>query len=301
MRETSLADLSDGKTADEHAGWVLEVLALAAEKDDVNQALIDSGAATGDSTFVDGWYRMSSYGQAIGFLSGLLNVESGAGPITQCDVAAADPYDPLRRAPGLETVSADAESLCRTESDGNPNDSRALFQLARAISTDSSRESEYVPIARVAAEAGVSPAFSLVALSMSGDEEDHSTEAYLAASQHTIIESFPILYPYLASRAKTDRERQGLAWYARRAAALGVRDANIALADSSSDPLERLFRFELAARLANEAGDTASAATLRGRAGAIPARKADQERIEGEVGSWTPEPLVELPASADSS
>ena len=136
---------------------------------------------------------------------------------------------------------------------------------------------------------------------MSGDEEDHSAEAYLAASQHTIIESFPVLYPYLASRATTDRERQGLAWYARKAAALGLREAHVALADSSTDPLERLFRLELAARLADEAGDTATAASLRERAGAIPARKADQERIEGDVSSWTPEALVELPAGADSS
>lgn len=301
MRETNLADLSDGKTAEDHAGWVLEILALAAEKDDVNATMIETGAAGGDSTFVDGWYRMSSYGWAIGFLSGLVNVESGAGTVTQCDVAAADRYDPLRRAPGVDTVDAEAESLCRTESDGNPDDARAMFQLARAISSDSSRESEYVSIARIAAEAGVSPAFSLVASSMSGDEEDNSTEAYLAASQHTIIESFPVLYPYLAGRATTDRERQGLAWFARKAAALGVSVAHVALADSSTDPLERMFRLELAARLADEAGDTATAASLRQRAGAIPSRKADQERIEGDVSSWTPEPLVELPASSDSS
>ena len=42
IRETNLANLGDGKTAEDHAAWVLEILALAAEKDDVNATMIES-------------------------------------------------------------------------------------------------------------------------------------------------------------------------------------------------------------------------------------------------------------------
>ena len=301
-REYNLADVTDGRTADDHAGWLLEILALASEKDDVNATLIEMGAASGDSGFVDGWYRMSSYGWAIGFASGLVNVETGGATVTQCDLLAADLYDPLRRAPGVVDVQAEeAESVCRIESDSNSADYRALFQLARAISINPDREPEYRPLARTAAEAGVAPAFSLLAEAMRGDEEDHSDVAYRAASQHTIIESFPVLYPFLKDRATTERERLGLLWYANKAANLGVAEAHVALADLGQDTGQRYFHLAVAARLLDEAGDASGAAAVREKAATLPAQKVDQTAFEDMVREWQPEALVEVPADTNSS
>jgi hypothetical protein len=279
--------------------WVLDLLALAAEKDDVNAEMIRMGAASGDAGFVGGWYRMSSYGWPIGFLSGLVHVEAGAEPVTECDLLSADPFDPLRRAPGmvLDTVdAAKAETTCRTQSESNPGDLRAGYQLARVISSDKNREADWMPLARASAGQGVSPAFNLVAYQLSQKDDDRSGEAYIAGAQRTIIESFPVLYPFLQAHAKTDRERTGLAWYAGKAAALGIVPAQLALADSAKDLQQKLFRLLLAARLADAAGDTATAAAARQSADSVLVRQADQQRIEAEVADWKPEPLVDLPS-----
>jgi hypothetical protein len=301
IRENNII-LNDGRTAEDHVGWLFELLALAAEKDEVNKTMIDMAAAAGNSTFVNGWYSMSSYGWPIGFVAGLVNVEAGAQTVTQCDLLAADAYDPLRRAPGVaEVTGTEAEAACRTESDANPGDLRALFQLARAISVNADREPEYRPLARRAADAGVAPAFSLVAQAMSGDTEDHSDDAYFAASQRTLIESFPVFYPYLLSRAKTEQERLGLTWYAREAAALGVVDAHVALAELLQDSGDRLFHLGVAARLLDEAGDKSGAATIRARASALPAPKLGDRHIEDEVSAWQPEAIRELPAEPDQA
>ena len=40
---------------------VLELLALAADRDDLNAELIAAGAGPSDFEFVNGWYRMSTY------------------------------------------------------------------------------------------------------------------------------------------------------------------------------------------------------------------------------------------------
>jgi len=304
IRETELADMSDGRTAEEHAGWVLDLLALEAEKDTVNAAMIETGAASGDSGFVGGWYSMSSYGWPIGFLTGLLNIESGRGFVRECDLLAADPYDPLRRAPGVALDHVDmakAEPACRTESDGNPGDARAGYQLARVISADKNRESEFMSLARAAADAGVSPAFSLVANTLNDKSDDRSGEAYLAASQRTIIESFPILYPFLQSHAKTDRERVGLNWYVAKAAGLGVAQAHLALAESAPDLRQKLFHLLLAARLADDAGDAAAAADARQKAQSVLLRQVGQQRVEADVADWKPESLIALPADNPSA
>lgn len=302
LRDVELADLADGRTAEDHLPWLFETLALASQKDDVNATMIDIGATTADATFVNGWYRMSSYGWAIGFMSGLVNVESGAQQVTQCDLLAADPYDPLRRAPGVTEITVEeAEPACRSESEADTGNLRALYQLARTISTDSDRKAEYLPLARNAAQAGVSAAFSLVGSVLSDDGDDNSDQAYTAASQRTIIESFPVLYPYLAARARTDPERLALRWYATKAAKLGMIEAHVALFEISDASLDKLLHLELAARLAEEAGDTVRATELRSKAASMPARKVDQGRVEDAIAGWKPETLVELPADSDSS
>ena len=304
IREYQLADLADGRSAEDHAGWVLEILALAAEKDVVNADLIAAGASTGDAGFLAGWYRMSSYGWPIGFLSGLVYLERGGGSVTKCDLLAADPYDPLRRAPGLTLDKVDtaaAEKECRTEHESNYDDGRTTYQLARVISADTSRSSEYLPLARQAAAEGVSPAFSLVAYALSQKDDNRSSDAYIAMTQRTLIESFPVLYPFLAAHATTARERTGLAWYADKAAALGVPEAQLALADLANDPAEALFHAKLAARLFTEASNQPGAAEAERKAGALSVPAADATALDSKVAAWTPEALVNLPEDTSGS
>ncbi len=110
----------------------------------------------------------------MGFLSGLVNLERGGVSPTKCDLLAADPYDPLRRAPGLTLDKVDtaaAEKECRAEHESHPDDGRTTYQLARVISADTNREAEYVSLAREAAARGVSPAFSLVAYALSQKDD----------------------------------------------------------------------------------------------------------------------------------
>ena len=300
IRETELANLSDGRTAEDHVGWVFEVLALAAEKDDVNASLIAAGATSrATSTFVGGWYRMSSYGWPLGFLSGQVHVEAGQEPVTECDLLAADPYDPLKRAPGLvlDRVNVPkAETACRADAESHPEDARMTYQLARVISSDSKREAEFMPLARAAAEQGVSPAFSLIGSALNDRNDDRSGDAYAGASQRTIIESFPVLYSFLKSHARTDRDRLGLAWYVGKAAALGVADAHLALADDAPDLKQRLFHLLLAARIFDASGSIEAAADARRQADGVLVRQPDQERIQSDVSDWKPEALIELPA-----
>jgi hypothetical protein len=302
LRQLNIVDLADGRSAEDHAGWVLEALALASEKDAVNSAMIDRGAESGDSNFVSGWYRMSSYGQPIGFLGGLVNVENGSGPVTDCDLRAADPYDPLRRAPGVFSYDLDgaaAETAC-LDAIKISHDPRVTYQLARAISTDSNRKTEYMPLARAAAEHGVAPAFTLVADAL--EDKQAADDARFAASQRTIIESFPILYPFLAEQASTERETMGLDWYVGKAARLGVPDAHLALAETADDPLLKLFHLRLAARLWDEAGNKPAAGAARRKAEAIEVSQADSDAVDTEVQAWVGEALMALPEdSGDSS
>ena len=72
--------------------------------------------------------------------------------------------------------------------------------------------------------------------------------------------------------------------------------AQLALADGARDVQQKLFHLLLAARLSDEAGDTAAASSARERADSVLVRQADQQRIEAEVADWKPEALVELPA-----
>ena len=128
IRETNLADLDDGQ----HGRGARRLGAGDARarggEGDLNATMIEAGAASGDSTFVDGWYRMSSYGWAIGFLSGLVNVESGGE--TGHEVRSRRRRSLRSAAPRAGRGNrrhTDAETLCRAESDGNPSDAaRAL-------------------------------------------------------------------------------------------------------------------------------------------------------------------------------
>lgn len=298
VRQLNLADIADGRTAEEHAAWLLEVLALAAEKDAINATMIDMGVADVDSGFMAGWYRMSSYGFSIGFLSGLVNVESGGEPITDCDVRAADPYDPRRRAHGVLTDgldTAEAEASCRTEVERSPDDARTIFQLARAIFAQPDRESEAEQLAREAAALGVAPAFSLVGSIIDRTDTSLGEQAHLAASQRVILESFPILYPFLAEDASTERERKGLTWYVERAAALGVPGAHLALVDSAQFNARKLFHAKMAARLFEEAGDDKAADAARRIAEQVFASQTESDKVDAEIAGWTPEALVALP------
>ncbi len=284
-REAELADLADGRTAVDHVGWVLEILALADEKDQLNKSMIDIGAASGDSGFVTGWYSMSSYGWPLGFLSGLVNLERGGVSVTKCDLLAADPYDPLRRAPGLTLDKVDtaaAEKECRAEHESHPDDGRTTYQLSRVISADTTREAEYVSLAREAAARGVSPAFSLVAYALSQKDDARGADAYVATTQHTLIESFPVLYPFLAAHATTPREKTGLAWLAGQAAAIGVPEAQMALADLTEDPVEALFHAKLAVRLFGEQGNGSAAAEAARKAATISVSPADAETVDSK-------------------
>jgi Novel STAND NTPase 1 len=304
MREAELADLGNGRTAKDHAPWVLELLALAAEKDDVNAEMIDAGAITADATFQSGWYRMSTYGWPIGFLAGLVGLERGGQSATKCDLLAADPYDPLRRAPGLTLDKVDAaaaEEECRAEHDRRPKDGRTAYQLARVISSDTSREADYLPIARDAAAMGVSPAFSLVAYALSQKDDAGSGDAYIATAQRTLIESFPLLYPFLADQATTPRQRNGLAWLAGKAADLGVPEAHLALVDLGDDPVQKLFHAKLAERLFTEEGNTRAAAEADLKARTIDVPPAEASEVDSNVAAWQPRALVELPADAGAS
>ncbi len=277
------------------------MLALAAEKDDLNETMITTGLASGDSNFVGGWYQMSSYAWPIGFLSGLLNVEHGGQEVTQCDVLAADPYDPKRRAFGILLSDVDAtkaELVCRAETVLHPEDGRALYQLARVISNDMSREGEFMPVARKAAEMGVSPATALIGYTLGQKKDDTgSGAAYRLAAQQTILELFATLYPFLEAHAKTDRDRMGLVWYARQAGDLGMPEGQLAEARLTDDPVEKLFHLRLAVRLfSNDGGNNQAAADALNQAAAISVTQAQSDKVDADVAAWNAKPLIELPA-----
>jgi hypothetical protein len=283
---------------------VLELLALAADRDDLNAELIATGAGASDFDFVNGWYRMNTYGWALGFLGGLVNVESGNAVATQCDLLAADPYDPRRRAPGLGLDQVDlarAEAACREAREANPQDVRATYQLARVIYSDAKRDAEFLPLAKAAADQGVAEAYSLIASTLDAKKDARGRRAYQAAAQRSVIESFPILYPFLAKRAASDRDQRGLEWYAENAAALGVPEAHLVLAEASGDPVVRRVHLGIASRLWMQAGDWVAAQTVLNQAAAATLTAEQSGEAEARVGAWVPETLITLPDDIGSS
>ena len=294
VREMNLADLEDGRGAEEHAEWVLELLALAAEKDAVNATLIAMGAGNSDFDFARGRYRMLSYGFPTGFLSGLVHLENANSVVTRCDVLASDPYDAGRRAPGrlVADVASEAEAACSAAHQADPTEPRATFQLARAMSRLTNRSPQFMPLAVQAAESGVAAAFVLIAETLEEKKDDRSEQAYAAAAQRALIESFPVLYPFLESRAADDDDRKGLAWYAEKAAALGVPEAHLALAGLSDDPVARQVHLALAARIWTESGNPAAANMALGQAvadlGGVQVEEVEARVAELEAGEPDP-------------
>ena len=218
------------------------VLALAADRDDLNAELIAAGAGPSDFEFVNGWYRMSTYvmGARIPWRTGE-RAETGNPIATQCDLLAADPYDAKRRAPGLGLYQVDlarAEAVCREASEANPRDVRATYQLARVIYSDAKRDAEFLPLARAAAEQGVAEAYSLIGYTLDAKKDARSRRAYQAAAQRSVIELFPILYPFLARHAATDRDRRGLACSAKRRPPSACRK-RIWRSQATGDPVAR--------------------------------------------------------------
>ena len=304
IREVNLADIEDGRAAEDHAAWMLEALALAADLESLNSEMIRVGAATANSGFVGGWYRMSTYGWPLGFLGGLVNVEGGEDSPTPCDLTAADPYDPKRRAPGVFLDQIDlsaAETECAARLAEAPGDVRAKYELARIISSDHARVGEYMLLAKEAAADGAAPAYALMAYAFDQDDDERSAPAYDAASQQTIVKSFPALFPFLETRAKTERDRVGLAWYAERAAALGVPEAHFSLAQKSTDKVTKTFHLRIAARLWDDAGNGAAAGAAQRQLLATTLTPEETEAVEARVAEWAPEPLTIVPEDAGAS
>jgi hypothetical protein len=288
LRETNLAGEALERAAEEHAGWVLDILALAAEEQDLAGAVDSLGIASQDIGFGDGRRRMDMYGWSIGFLSGLVHAGAGEGA-TECDRLASDPYDARRRAPGVDLDAIDrrkAASICQELRERDRDDARASYELARLIAADARRDETTLSLAREAAAKGVASAFALVAQKLEARGDPRSAEAYLGASQRVVMESFPILYSFLHERAATDEQRRGLAWYAGKAAALGVPEARALLAGNSADPAQATAH---AAWPPQEAGANAAAALLP--ISGMPTA----DGANANVPAWDEEPLVELP------
>jgi hypothetical protein len=289
-RETNLAGEAGERSAEEHAGWVLDALALAAEEQSLTRALDGLGIAPADMGFGDGRRRMDLYGWSIGFLSGLVHAGAGEGA-TECDRLASDPYDARRRAPGVDVESIDrreAAGACRQVRERDRDDARAAYELARLLAVDARRDEISLSLAREAAGKGVASAFALVAQKLEARGDPRSAEAYLGASQRVVIESFPILYPFLRERAATDEQRTGLEWYAGRAAALGVPEAHAALARSAADPAQAKAHLSRAAQ-PHRGEDVAAAAVLP------ISGNPTIDTAGANAPLWSMEPLVELP------
>lgn len=298
IREIELADFGDGRGTDDHAGWVLELLALAAESHAVHQATLAVDASAGDPGYLDGWYRMSAYGWPIAFLSGALSAEATGATASECDRLASDPFDPGRLAPGrvLQTIDlAKAEAACAEALQRSPDDARAAYQLARIMSADIDRADEFLPLARAAAEKGVAPASTLVALALSAADNELAGQAHMAASQRTLMASFPILHRHLMRHATDDGQRAGLAWFANAAAALGVPEAHLVLAEMTTDPLQKLFHLRIAARLLREQERESDAAAASAAAKALPLTAAELAPVARRAAAWQPQVPITLP------
>ena len=168
-------------------------------------------------------------------------METGNPIATQCDLLAADPYDESAARRGWELTRSTLRG--RKQSAGRQarqiRGTCAPPTSSPAIYSDAKRDAEFLPLARAAAEQGVAEAYSLIGYTLDAKKDARSRRAYQAAAQRSVIESFPILYPFLARHAVTDRDRLGLAWDAEEAAALGVPEAHLALAEATRDPVAR--------------------------------------------------------------
>lgn len=298
MRETKVAAAGAEAKAADNVDWVLESLALAADRERLAAAMTEAGVVEGDASFATGWYRMSAYGHSLGYLGGLVHLESAAEPATACDRLAADLSDPKRRAPGVPDEALDgaaAEPACRAEVDADPADIRATYQLARVIAIEPDRRDEFLPLAKKAADAGMALGYSLIADALNGDNDGRSGQAYVAAAQHMIIETFATLYPLLSGHASTPREHAGLAWLVEQAAALGVPEAQFELADTAPDTHGKLFRLRLAARLWIASGDMVRAQEAGRLADALAIGGDEAEQVAKDVAAWTPDGPIGLP------
>jgi hypothetical protein len=301
LREINIVDVYDERGVEDHAAWMLEVLALSAEEHEVVDTLADRGLFTPDTEFASGLNQMHTFGWSMGFVSGTASFERGSEEVTQCDLQAADPYDAGRRAPAVNVGDlapeerASVEAICREAHEADADDARTTFQLAAVISYDESRSGEFMPLAKEAAEGGVAAASILIGNTLYNADDVRNGQVYLAAAQQMIIEAFPVLYPALADYVENDRDRRGLAWFAERSAALGLPEAHFALAEAAENDETKRFHFMLAARLWDETGDSSAATRAREAADAVNLDGESASEVAARVAEWTPESRAVIP------
>jgi tetratricopeptide (TPR) repeat protein len=284
-----------------------------------NTRLWESIREQADNAPGNTWGNNVSWGlnYTVGLLAGRLRLEhfkQHQNEIHDCDRLISAALDPLRRANSVPRGEVDLENAgkeCRAALEWS-EDGHYEFLLGRALegTSEDTIDQKAIPYHTRAANKGYAQIFNTVAYFVGNlpayvnedrDERLHRLYKDLANGyeQRLLLSSFAIVYEFLKGRVRDEEDRETLRWLAKRAARIGIPEAQVALADDfPGTDAEKWFHLQLAAQLVDE-GKTGAphidAAAIRARADQIRLSAEERERVQQDVRSWRREPLFEIP------
>lgn len=199
-------------------------------------------------------------------LGALLRGEQGLnGTPDLCERLAAHPYDVTRSTAAVDYGALDVDAVLNACDDGT---ARHLYHQARALSKAGNvPPSEILRLLLPAAREGLPIAYNNISILMSdaGGATDDVQALVTTFSQLSLIEAYPQIAALLRAEKKSAERAETFEWLAYKAAALGVPEAYIDIADLTPDVLTRALNYLIARDLFAEAGRTAEAAEMQAK------------------------------------
>jgi TPR repeat protein len=205
--------------------------------------------------------------------------QPGAPDANDCDRLAAHPFDPNKKAPGVEAgaITDQAADVCQAALLDNPGEPRFMFQLGRALAvTRKGDEKQAVAQYRRAAELGYAVAHNNLALLYQEGTAELPRNVQLAIEHYRAawdlgmaVDSVNLGLIYLEGRLTPMDRKLGMDWL-RKGAARGVPGAHLELArryarayESDFDLDQALYHYIVATHLYEAAHDDARAQSAR--------------------------------------
>ncbi len=145
---------------------------------------------------------------------------------------------------------------------------RSLYQQARALSkAGTAAPDEILKLLLPSAREQLPIAYNNISLLVSdaGGTPEEVQELVSTFSQLSLIKAYPQIAKLLREEEKSAERAETFEWLARKAAALGVPEAYLDIAELTPDVLTRALNYTIARDLYTEAGRTADAAAIQAK------------------------------------
>jgi hypothetical protein len=237
------------------------------------------------------------WGTTVAQLGALLRLEAGLnGTPDLCARLAAHPYDVTRPTAAVDYDALDVDAVLTNCDDDS--DLHRYYQARALAKAGNATPSEQLRLLLPSARDGLPIAYNNIALLVSdaGGSNDDVQALMTTFSELSLIKAYPQIAGLLRDQQTSAVRAEAYEWLAHKAAALGVPEAYVDVADLTPDVLTRAFNYTVARNLFREAGRNEEADAMQARLDAFNMSSSNVESIEAQasgVGRITPKLLDE--------